>query len=135
MAAIGAATLVLWAAEVAGFALGRLPVAGSAYLALATTFGEWFGVGNSKLCEVADPARFGRGTGPVCSTPCARPAAASWSPSADRSRPAGSVSPPTPESSLSFVIFSSPQCEAVESRRAAHPEFRRPLLGRAFGPG
>jgi polyether ionophore transport system permease protein len=36
MAAIGAATLVLWAAEFAGFALGRLPVAGSAYLALAT---------------------------------------------------------------------------------------------------
>jgi hypothetical protein len=61
MAAIGAATLVLWAAEVAGFALGRLPVAGSAYLALATEFGEWFGVGNSKLCEVARPARFGRG--------------------------------------------------------------------------
>jgi polyether ionophore transport system permease protein len=36
MAAIGAATLVLWAAEFAGFALGRLPAAGSAYLALAT---------------------------------------------------------------------------------------------------
>ena len=36
MAAIGAATLILWAAEFAGFAVGRLPVAGSAYLALAT---------------------------------------------------------------------------------------------------
>ena len=36
MAAIGAATVILWAAEFAGFALGRLPVAGSAYLALAT---------------------------------------------------------------------------------------------------
>jgi ABC-2 type transport system permease protein len=36
MAAIGAATLVLWAAEFAGLAAGRLPVAGSAYLALAT---------------------------------------------------------------------------------------------------
>jgi polyether ionophore transport system permease protein len=36
MAAIGAATLVLWAAEFAGFALGHLPAAGSAYLALAT---------------------------------------------------------------------------------------------------
>src|SRR5215471_9667205 len=36
MAAIGAATLILWAAEFAGFAAGRLPVGGSAYLALAT---------------------------------------------------------------------------------------------------
>jgi ABC-2 type transport system permease protein len=36
MAAIGAATLILWAAEFAGFVAGRLPVAGSAYLALAT---------------------------------------------------------------------------------------------------
>ena len=36
LAAIGIATLVLWAAEFAGFALGQLPVAGSAYLALAT---------------------------------------------------------------------------------------------------
>jgi ABC-2 type transport system permease protein len=36
MAAIGAATVILWAAEFAGFALGRLPIAGSAYLALAT---------------------------------------------------------------------------------------------------
>jgi ABC-2 type transport system permease protein len=36
MAAIGAATVVLWAAEFAGFAFGGLPVAGSAYLALAT---------------------------------------------------------------------------------------------------
>lgn len=36
MAAIGAATLVLWAAEFAGFAVGGLPAAGSAYLALAT---------------------------------------------------------------------------------------------------
>ena len=36
MAAIGAAALILWAAEFAGFAAGRLPVAGSAYLALAT---------------------------------------------------------------------------------------------------
>jgi polyether ionophore transport system permease protein len=36
MAAIGAATLILWAAEFAGFAFGGLPLAGSAYLALAT---------------------------------------------------------------------------------------------------
>ncbi|HEV3293407.1 MAG TPA: hypothetical protein VG123_30885 [Streptosporangiaceae bacterium] len=36
MAAIGAATVILWAAEFAGFAFGGLPVAGSAYLALAT---------------------------------------------------------------------------------------------------
>jgi ABC-2 type transport system permease protein len=36
LAAIGAATLILWAAEFAGFALGQLPIAGSAYLALAT---------------------------------------------------------------------------------------------------
>ena len=36
MAAVGAATVILWAAEFAGFAAGRLPVAGSAYLALAT---------------------------------------------------------------------------------------------------
>jgi ABC-2 type transport system permease protein len=36
MAAIGAATLILWAAEFAGFAVARLPIAGSAYLALAT---------------------------------------------------------------------------------------------------
>jgi ABC-2 type transport system permease protein len=36
MAAIGAAALILWAAEFAGFALGQLPIAGSAYLALAT---------------------------------------------------------------------------------------------------
>jgi len=36
LAAIGIATLILWAAEFAGFALGQLPVAGSAYLALAT---------------------------------------------------------------------------------------------------
>lgn len=36
MAAIGAATLILWAAEFAGFVAGRLPVAGSAYFALAT---------------------------------------------------------------------------------------------------
>lgn len=36
MAAIGVATLILWAAGFAGFALGRLPIAGSAYLALAT---------------------------------------------------------------------------------------------------
>jgi polyether ionophore transport system permease protein len=36
MAAIGMAGLILWAAEFAGFAAGRLPAAGSAYLALAT---------------------------------------------------------------------------------------------------
>jgi ABC-2 type transport system permease protein len=36
MAAIGAATLILWAAEFAGYAVARLPLAGSAYLALAT---------------------------------------------------------------------------------------------------
>jgi polyether ionophore transport system permease protein len=36
MGAVGAATLLLWAAEFAGFAVARLPVAGSAYLALAT---------------------------------------------------------------------------------------------------
>jgi ABC-2 type transport system permease protein len=36
LGAIGAATLLLWAAEFAGFAVARLPVAGSAYLALAT---------------------------------------------------------------------------------------------------
>jgi len=36
MAAIGAAALILWAAEFAGFAVGGLPVGGSAYLALAT---------------------------------------------------------------------------------------------------
>jgi ABC-2 type transport system permease protein len=36
MAAVGAATVILWAAEFAGFAFGGLPVAGSAYLALAT---------------------------------------------------------------------------------------------------
>jgi polyether ionophore transport system permease protein len=36
LAAIGVATLVLWAAEFAGFAFGQLPIAGSAYLALAT---------------------------------------------------------------------------------------------------
>jgi ABC-2 type transport system permease protein len=36
LAAIGAATLILWAAEFAGFAFGSLPIAGSAYLALAT---------------------------------------------------------------------------------------------------
>jgi ABC-2 type transport system permease protein len=36
MAAIGAATLILWAAEFAGFAFGGLPIAGSAYLALTT---------------------------------------------------------------------------------------------------
>jgi polyether ionophore transport system permease protein len=36
MAAIGAAALILWAAEFAGFALAQLPIAGSAYLALAT---------------------------------------------------------------------------------------------------
>jgi len=36
MAVIGAATVMLWAAEFAGFAVGGLPVGGSAYLALAT---------------------------------------------------------------------------------------------------
>ena len=36
LAAIGAGTLVLWLAELVGFAAGRLPVGGSAYLALAT---------------------------------------------------------------------------------------------------
>src|SRR6516225_9898812 len=36
MAALGAASLILWAAEFAGFAVGGLPVGGSAYLALAT---------------------------------------------------------------------------------------------------
>jgi ABC-2 type transport system permease protein len=36
MAAIAAATLILWVAEFAGFAFGGLPLAGSAYLALAT---------------------------------------------------------------------------------------------------
>jgi polyether ionophore transport system permease protein len=36
MAAIGAATLILWAAEFAGFAVGGLPVGGAAYLALTT---------------------------------------------------------------------------------------------------
>src|SRR5215470_7802866 len=36
MAAIGGATLILWAAEFAGFAVGGLPMGGSAYLALAT---------------------------------------------------------------------------------------------------
>ena len=36
MAAIAAGTFILWLAEFAGFVLGGLPVAGSAYLALAT---------------------------------------------------------------------------------------------------
>jgi ABC-2 type transport system permease protein len=36
MAAIGPAALILWAAEFAGFAVGGLPVGGSAYLALTT---------------------------------------------------------------------------------------------------
>jgi ABC-2 type transport system permease protein len=36
MAVIGIATLILWAGEFAGFAVGGLPVGGSAYLALAT---------------------------------------------------------------------------------------------------
>jgi ABC-2 type transport system permease protein len=36
MAAIGVATVILWAAEVAGLAAARLPLAGSAYQALAT---------------------------------------------------------------------------------------------------
>jgi ABC-2 type transport system permease protein len=36
LAAIGVATVILWAAEFAGFALGQLPITGSAYLALAT---------------------------------------------------------------------------------------------------
>jgi ABC-2 type transport system permease protein len=36
MAAIGAASLILWAAEFAGFVVGGLSVGGSAYLALAT---------------------------------------------------------------------------------------------------
>jgi ABC-2 type transport system permease protein len=36
MAAIGAAALILWAAEFAGFAVGGLPVGGSAYQAVAT---------------------------------------------------------------------------------------------------
>ena len=36
MAAIGAATLILWAAEFAGFAVGGLPIGGAGYLALAT---------------------------------------------------------------------------------------------------
>lgn len=47
IAATGAATLVLWAAEFAGFAVGGLPVAGSAYLALATVsvIGVFAGIG------------------------------------------------------------------------------------------
>jgi polyether ionophore transport system permease protein len=36
LAAIGIATVILWAAEFAGFAFGGLPLGGSAYLALAT---------------------------------------------------------------------------------------------------
>ena len=36
MAAIAAGTFILWFAEFAGFVVGRLPVGGSAYLALAT---------------------------------------------------------------------------------------------------
>jgi ABC-2 type transport system permease protein len=36
MATIGAAALILWAAEFAGFAVGGLPVGGSGYLALST---------------------------------------------------------------------------------------------------
>ena len=36
MAAIGIAAVILWVAEFAGFAFARLPVGGSAYLALAT---------------------------------------------------------------------------------------------------
>ncbi len=36
LAAIGVGTLTLWLAELAGFAVARLPLAGSAYLALAT---------------------------------------------------------------------------------------------------
>jgi ABC-2 type transport system permease protein len=36
LAAVGVATVALWAAEFAGFVAGRLPAAGSAFLALAT---------------------------------------------------------------------------------------------------
>ncbi len=49
MAAIGATTVILWAAEFAGFAFGGLPVAGSAYLALATV---------SVIPVIAGPARW-----------------------------------------------------------------------------
>jgi ABC-2 type transport system permease protein len=47
MAAIGAATVILWAAEFAGFVVGGLPVGGSAYLALATVsvIGVFAGIG------------------------------------------------------------------------------------------
>jgi ABC-2 type transport system permease protein len=57
LAAIGAATLILWAAEFAGFVAGRLPVAGSAYLALATALVVPVFAGLGALASQVAPAR------------------------------------------------------------------------------
>ncbi len=57
MGAIGAGTVVLWLSEFAGFALGRLPVAGSAYLALATVAVVPVFVGFGALASQLAPTR------------------------------------------------------------------------------
>jgi ABC-2 type transport system permease protein len=57
LAAIGAGTLILWLAEFAGFVLGRLPVGGSAYLALATVSVVPVFVGIGALASQLSPTR------------------------------------------------------------------------------
>ncbi|MGO8873356.1 MAG: ABC transporter permease [Acidimicrobiales bacterium] len=57
MAAIGAGTAILWLAEFVGFVVGRLPVAGSAYLALATASVVPVFVGIGALASQLAPTR------------------------------------------------------------------------------
>ena len=57
MGAIGAGAAILWLAEFAGFALGRLPLAGSAYLALATVSVVPVFVGFGALASQLAPTR------------------------------------------------------------------------------
>ena len=57
MEAIGAGAAILWLAEFAGFALARLPLAGSAYLALATVSVVPVFVGFGALASQLAPTR------------------------------------------------------------------------------
>jgi ABC-2 type transport system permease protein len=64
MAAIGAGTAILWLAETVGFIIGGLPVAGSAYLSLATAsvVVVFTGIG-AVACQLAPTRRIALGIG------------------------------------------------------------------------
>ena len=64
VAAIGVGVFALWAAELVGFVAGRLPLGGSAYLALATASvaAVFVGVG-AVACQIAPSRRIAMGLG------------------------------------------------------------------------